>query len=371
MNNNPIIMLIPSLSGGGAERVAINIVPYLSNHFDVTVALLDENIAYPIDESISYKAFSRNLEGNLSHIIRIPYHIFSLAWLIRETKAQVVLSILEQANIINILTKALIKHKAIISQHVEPVRQYSGKGILGKVIFNSSRLLYRYSDKIVCVSKAIKEIVGSNYNIPADKMRVIYNPVDTKRDFKEKKVVGISLPERYILHVGRMRLAHKAQDILLKAFAMVRSSTPNIKLVLLGLGPDQGIIKQLAQELGLKNDVVFAGWQENITSIMRQAEMLVLSSRYEGLPMVIVEALASGCPVVSTDCPTGPREILGNNEYGLLVPVENPTALAESMKRLLNYESLRKYYSKQGIKRAMDFDLEKIGREYVDLLKGI
>jgi glycosyltransferase involved in cell wall biosynthesis len=104
---------------------------------------------------------------------------------------------------------------------------------------------------------------------------------------------------------------------------------------------------------------------------MARAKALVLCSRYEGWPNVLVEAMACGCPVIATDCPTGPREIMGDNKYGLLVPVDDPEALAHSVEKLLTDESRRAYFQEQARKRAQDFDLEQIGLKYVSLLQDI
>ncbi len=365
-------MLIPSLSGGGAERVCINLLPYLSKYFKLTLALLEDHIVYDLNSDINIVSFSKRLNSQASHILNIPYHLFCLNKLIKQKRADVVLSILEQANIINILTKLMARQRTIVSQHVEPVSQYSGKGLLGKAIFNSSKMLYRYSDKIVCVSKGIKKIVHLHYHIDPDKIDVIYNPIE-RNFFCESKTNSFPkwLPGRFILHIGRMRLAHKAQDLLLRSFVQVFEKEKNVKLLLLGEGDDKDKIEKMATDLGIKDSVIFGGWQEDVASIMRKAEMLVLSSRYEGLPMVLVEAMACGCPVVATDCPTGPREILGDNEYGLLVPVEDSNALAAAMLRMLSDNSLRRYYAAQARKRAKDFDIKNIGGKYVKVIESI
>ncbi|MCP5064620.1 MAG: glycosyltransferase family 4 protein [Ignavibacteriae bacterium] len=158
-----LILLIPSLAGGGAQRVAINLIPYLNSHFNLTLAVLEDQISYQVPKKINKVAFSPRLMSNFSHIIRIPFHIYSLFRLIRTTKSNIVLSILEQANIINILTKIFAGHTTIISQHSEPIRQYKNKGLLGKIIFITTKLLYPQA------SQRIRRII-SMFNLVQSKI---------------------------------------------------------------------------------------------------------------------------------------------------------------------------------------------------------
>jgi len=166
-----------------------------------------------------------------------------------------------------------------------------------------------------------------------------------------------------------MQLAHKAQDVLLAAFHVLYKKYPDLSLVLVGDGPDRKQIEDHTKSLGLGGAVMLAGWQSNVVAFMARAQALILCSRHEGWPLVLVEAMACGCPVVATDCLTGPREILGDNEYGILVPVDFPEALSQAVQRILENKSIRAYYQKKGRRRAQDFDLERIGSKYTSLLK--
>jgi glycosyltransferase involved in cell wall biosynthesis len=317
-------------------------------------------------------AFSRPLNSHTAHVIRIPYHILALARLIRRHRARVVLSFLEQANIINILAACIAGHKAVISQRINPRQQYEGKGLLGKVISQASARLYPKADRIIAVTNGIKEIILSNYKLDARRIAVIPNPVDiTSVAELSKKEPSMALSGDYLLHVGRLKVTHKAHDTLLNAFKRLHSFHPDLKLILVSEGPDKKRIQAMIKDLDLADSVILAGWQDNVYPFMARAKALILCSRYEGWPNVLVEAMACGCPVVATDCQTGPREILGDNEYGLLVPVDDPEALAHSVDSLLTDESWRAYFQAQAWKRAQEFDLEQIGPKYVSLLQGI
>ena len=372
MRKEQLIFLIPSLAGGGAERVASTLLPYLARHFDLTLALLEDRRSYPVPTDIRVLAFSRSLGSQAAHVIRIPYHILALARLIRKHKARVVLSFIEQANIINIMASYITGHQAVISQRTNPRQQYDGKGLLGKVISQTSARVYPKADRIIAVSNGIKEIIVSDYKLDVRRIKVIPNPVDMVSVAKKsKKEPSIALPGDYLLHVGRLNVKTKAHDILLNAFKKLHSFHPDLKLILVGDGPDKEQIEAMINNLDLAESVIPAGWQENIFAFMARAKALVLCSRYEGWPNVLVEAMACGCPVIATDCQTGPREILGDNKYGLLVPVDDPEALAHSVEKLLTDKSCRTHFQAQSRLRAQDFDLEQIGPKYVRLLQSI
>ncbi|MGB9496746.1 MAG: glycosyltransferase [Dissulfuribacterales bacterium] len=364
-----LIFLVPSLAGGGAERVATTLLPYLVRHFDLTLALLQDRRSYPLPAEVAVAAFSGPLGSHTAHVIRTPYHILALARLIRRHRARVVLSFMEQANIINILASYITGHQAVISQRTSPRQQYEGKGLLGRAISQTSARFYPKADRIIAVSNGVKEIIISDYKLDARRIAVIPNPVDTASAAElSKKEPSIASSGDYLLHVGRLSVKTKAHDILLNAFKKLHSFHPDLKLVLVGDGPDKKQIEALIKGWDLADSVILAGWQDNVYPFMARAKALVLCSRYEGWPNVLVEAMACGCPVVATDCQTGPREILGDNEYGLLVPVDDPEALARGVEGLLADEPRRAYFQDQARKRAQDFDLEQIGSKYVRLL---
>lgn len=367
-----LVFLIPSLSGGGAERVASNLLPYISQHFDVTLALLENRLIHPVPEKVRFKAFSGPLESQTAHISRIPYHVFSLARLVRKYNVQIVLSFMEQANIVNLLTAFITKHKTLISQRIEPKRQYANKGILGRLILKASLLLYPKAAQVEAVSEGIRNTLISDYGLDHGRLNVIPNPVNIKNLSRQAKApLPPNIPVKFLLHVGRMNLAHKGQDVLLKAFHLLRRKYTDLSLVFVGDGPDRERIISQIERLALNNATILTGWQDNVACFMAHAQVFLLSSRYEGWPNVLVEAMACGCPVVATNCDTGPREILGDNEHGLLVPVDDHEAMAREVEKLLFDPEMRKKYGEQGLKRAGHFQTEKIAERYVAVLNKL
>jgi glycosyltransferase involved in cell wall biosynthesis len=364
-----LIFLMPSLAGGGAERVAATLLPFLMQEFDLTLAMLEDRRAYDIPDNLPVVSFSPPIKGAIKHITSIPYHINALVHLVREKKAPVVLSFLEQANIINCLASRYTRHNAVISQRTEPRRQYQGKGILGRVILWASKKTYPMASHVISVSQGIRDIIAEDYKLDPKRIIVIPNPINIETLSRQSlDAPSIKLPAKFLLHVGRLRLEVKGQDLLLNAFAKISDLFPELQLVFVGEGPDRKEIEVLIAQLNLNGRVLFTGWQENVAAIMARSQAFVLSSSYEGWPNALVEAMALGCPVIATDCITGPREILGDNEYGLLVSMDNPDALASSIKCLLEDKEKREHYSIQAKKRSIDFALDKVGRRYVDVL---
>ena len=154
---------------------------------------------------------------------------------------------------------------------------------------------------------------------------------------------------------------------LLKAFQIVKAQLPNAKLVILGDGEDRNELEKLAQELENQNSVDLPGFVKNPFAMIARADAFILSSRWEGFGNVIVEALACGTPVISTDCPSGPAEILGNGAYGTLVPVGDAQSLAQAMLREIAVPTPRNKLRD----RANDFSIEKIVPEYLEAFHSI
>jgi glycosyltransferase involved in cell wall biosynthesis len=171
-----------------------------------------------------------------------------------------------------------------------------------------------------------------------------------------------------IITVGRL-VYQKDHDTLLRAFALARSRL-DASLVLVGQGPLQDELTTLARELGISDRVIFAGWQQNPFAWMANADLFVLSSRFEGFGNVVIEAMACGLPVVSTDCPSGPSEILANGDAGILVPVGDVHAMADAMCAVLQDGKLRKQLADKSQRRAPEFDISVIGPRHLEYCRA-
>jgi len=256
----------------------------------------------------------------------------------------------------------------IINERVHPTLYARvSYNLIDRLIPLLKRLFYPYADAIVAVSRGVADDLAKVTRIPRERIRVIYNPVVTP-DLLQKAKEPIEHPwfsdsyQRVILGVGRLSV-EKDFLTLIKAFALVRQERL-AKLVILGEGEERPRLEALVKELGLENDVWMPGFVDNPFKFMAKASVFVLSSMCESFGNVLVEALACGCPVVSTDCPSGPSEILEGGKWGKLVPVGDYEKLAKAI-----LETIENPPDREKLKqRGMDFYIDKIGQEWLNLV---
>jgi glycosyltransferase involved in cell wall biosynthesis len=227
------------------------------------------------------------------------------------------------------------------------------------------RTLYPHADRIICNAVYVKKDLESTFAISPQKINVISNPVDVERISRAK----LDGPKRYpaqgrhLVAVGRLN-RQKGFDLLLKAFHHALQEVPDLQLTIVGDGPDESYLRGMANELGVSTAVTFEGYQENPYPFMAQADLLVSSSRWEGLPNVVLEALACGTPVVAFDCPGGTQEIIRNEENGWLVPTGDTDSLGDKIVELM---AQKKYARRRDLLPATFF-CDNVVRAYENLL---
>jgi len=293
--------------------------------------------------------------------------IVKLAILFRKTKPYAVIGFLSYANIIAILSKFLSRYKfnLIITEHT-----HLASALLyarcRRIKHSLYKALFNYANFIVVPSEGIKKHIIELFYTKKEKVRVINNPIDLSMIYKLKnEEVNDNKIGKYILAVGRLTTP-KGYPYLLKAYALISKDIEE-KLVILGEGEDKERLKQLAKELEIQEKVSFLGFQKNPYKFMKNASLFVLSSLWESFAIVIAEAMACGTPVISTDCPSGPGEIITNGKNGILVPPANEKELAKAIFFLLKDKNLRKKFSTECKKRAKDFSIKKILPQYEEL----
>lgn len=201
------------------------------------------------------------------------------------------------------------------------------------------RCLHPFADKVVAVSGGVARDLVDELGLPASSVEVVYNPV-VRPEMKDRAVEPVDhewLENKTcpVLIAASKLKPQKDLPMLLRAFQKVREQRPG-RLLILGEGPDRDSLERLAVELGIAADVQFTGFVQNPFAYYRRADLFVMSSAWEGLPTALIEALACGCPVVSTDCPSGPAEILDKGRYGRLVPVGDHQSLARGIMEVLD-----------------------------------
>jgi len=248
--------------------------------------------------------------------------------------------------------------------HVSSMKE-SGGNIYRKLAPKIVRLFYRYADIVAACSIGSARDIANLSGLPQNRVYVIYNPIDPEIEQKANEPIDhpwFNNKFTVILTVARLD-AQKDIPTLLHAFTLVRQHQP-CKLLILGEGPERPKLELMVNELGLQDDVSMPGWVDNPFKFMKRARLFVLSSRFEGFGLVLAEALACGCPVVATDCSSGPAEILENGKWGKLVPVGDHKALARAIIEALGEEPDKEAL----IARGMEFHIDRIGQKWLEVV---
>jgi len=352
-----IAIVIQDLKGNGAERVAINLAIGLTNlGHECHIFNFRDKVELPVPPSVKRHVFPVKKFKFLPKTLR--YRIIS-TYLDRFIISQIGKPHLVLSNLMNVdrimqfskLNVYTILHNTISSEHL---KNSSPSERITKLKFLSK--IYT-AHPCVAVSKGVEEdyqnLFPSNQGV-----RTIYNPLDIQT-IKESADLPSPLlkklkKQEYFIHVGKFNQA-KRQDKLLHAYAQSNISTP---LVLVGQGPLLEKTKQLAQQLNIENRIIFAGFQENPYPLLKNAKCFVLSSDYEGLPTVLLESICLGTPAISTDCPSGPNEILPQKN---LAPPDSSELLADLIKKADDNPQLYR------VSLASQFTLDTAAQSYASL----
>ncbi|MBM4140172.1 MAG: glycosyltransferase [Nitrospira sp.] len=364
-----LMMVIHSLRGGGSEKVLLNLLKGLDrNEFFITLILYERVFDFPLPENVEVKILDIYTSRNILKLTKsFILKIVNLSRLIRQNKPDIVFSLLSSTNVAAIVAKLFswTKCKVIVSDHTHPSTNLKNE-IYGGITKIFIKYLYPKANKIIAVSEGIKQDLIKNFNIPEDKVVVIYNPVDIKEieTLSKEKADHPWFYEEVpiIVSVGRIT-KQKGYPYLIKAFSLVKRSL-TCRLLIIGEGEDKMELIEMTKELDLKGDIEFLGFQKNPFKYMARSSVFILSSLYEGFGNVIVEAMALGLPVISTDCPSGPSEIIDDRKNGLLVPIKDERALAKAMIDALTDSRLKDDLCREAKLKAQSYDLNKIIERY-------
>lgn len=356
-----IAIFLPSLHGGGAERVMLSLAKgFTDKGYYVHLVLAEAKGPYldqvPPDVKI--------VNLNASRVL------FSLPALIRymsNYQPDYCLSALTHANIAAVWAAALAgaKTRVVVSER-NIIRPDSSSYFRTKLFNLLMKYSYGKAHAVTAVSDGVANDLTSIVKIPQEKVHVIYNPVNEEALTYPTEVphpwLKTELPP-VIIAAGRFT-EQKDFETLIKAFAAVRKNH-EARLILLGEGERRQEYEKLLKNLGLQEHVAMPGFVEHPYSYMKYAAVYVLSSKWEGLPNVLIEALAYGIPIVATDCHSGPKEILKDGKYGLLVPVGNKERLAEAIEMQLR--NPKHINTREAI---APFNFDDIVRRYLAVLTG-
>ena len=330
----PVALFVPSLGGGGAERIMLELARELARR----------RFAVDLLVTRGGGAFWGSVPGNVRLLNLNSWKVVTslpgLVRYVRRARPAVLLSTLEASNVTALLAKRFFARdlRLIVRQEVHCTAQFRARGLRIRMATVAMKRLLPAADGVIAGSSGVAEDLRRT--VPrAGPVWTVPNPMVTP-ELLEKARAPVDHPwfgdprAPVVLTAGRL-VAQKDQATLIRAFAAVRKTRP-ARLMVLGDGPDRGRLETLACELGVRDDVDFRGFQSNPFACMARAQVFALSSAYEGLPAVLIEAMACGTPVVSTDCPSGPREILEGGRWGRLAPVGDWRALARAIRDTLD-----------------------------------
>ena len=357
-----ISLFLPDLRGGGAEKVAVNLANEMVRRgFDIDVVLIKSQGELLADLESSINIIDLDAERIRSAVK--PYVSY-----LEDSKPDVILASMWPLTSIAIIANQLAKSRStvIVSEHTtwsqsHIVKKWSRRWMTRLIM----SLTFPFADGIITVSNGAALDLARFSFIKRQSITVIYNPVVDERKMGccDSSVNHLwPKAEYHILSVGTLKHV-KDFATLIKAFALVRNKV-DASLIILGEGELRAELLALSKILGVSSHVSFPGFVRNTTPFYQSADLFVLSSLAEGFGNVIVESMASGTPVVATDCQSGPREILKDGEYGKLVPISDIDALANAI-----VTSIKETHCAEVLKRrASDFTIDKITSQYLNVM---
>lgn len=365
MKKIKVLFFLFEMGGGGAARTLLNIMNNLDRDkfLPILVTLYKNN---------SYEAELRSDIKFIKLKTRLRSAVIPISKIIKEEEVDVVFSTIPVINVAAVIASFLSFRKV---KNVIREADNVGGSFFANIKLRFFGLFYKLADRVVSLSEGVKENLIKRYGVKESEIQVIYNPVDVE-GIHDKMRHGViderdqsifDTPDKVIITAGRL-VVQKDQRTLLRAFAKV-SNQMNCRLVILGEGPLKEELISYSTELGVGDKVYFVGFKNNPYIYFKKADLFVLSSKHEGFGHVIAEALATGTPVVATNCKSGPAEVLEDGKLGLLCGVGDDQEMSAQMLEVLSLddEQLSKKVA-LGLQRVEDFDAKKIVKQYESLI---
>lgn len=357
-----LIIYLPDLSGGGAETLHARLLPEFSKA-DIDVTFLVTSDRGELADGLRARGArivslqARQQIGALPRLVRF----------LRREKPDMLIANSEHANLVAVTARRLagVKTRIVVTQHSVFSIQVERRPWKYRLLPPLTRLILPLADEIVAVSAGVADDLATHAHVSRQRIRVIHNGIVSAE--VEETVSDVSVPPSdnnppTVLSIGRL-VELKDFATLIRAFAIVARKS-DARLVILGEGPERPRLEALIGEYGLEDRVSLPGFTPDVSADLKRARLFALASRAEGFGNVIAEALACGTPVVSTDCPYGPAEILDHGRYGRLVTVGKPALLAKAI-----LEELQKVPDREMLKkRGRSFSTETCARAYRELI---
>ena len=374
-------ILVYSLSGGGAERVVSYLVTYcIENKIDVHLILMNTNVTYDFPKSlqIHYIEKSNNEENGALKALKIPILAYKYAKLVNQLKLTHSLSFLTRPSFINIISRFLtnFKYKVITNERAFPSLQYSYKSFQSTFNKTLIKFLYKKSDMVISNSYGNANDLLDNFEVPSKKMRVIHNPIDLDKINNIQPIESFFDDGKFnIITLGRLDIG-KNHIMLIKALHKLQN--PIIRIYIFGAGDMQAELERLIEKINIKNQVFLMGFDSNPYQYLKAADLFIFGSNHEGFPNVLLEAMACGLPILTTNCQSGPSEImelktvkndLMITDYGILVPIKNVDLMAKGISYFLENKTYLETCKINSKNRILHFQKNTILKKYIDLIK--
>jgi N-acetylgalactosamine-N,N'-diacetylbacillosaminyl-diphospho-undecaprenol 4-alpha-N-acetylgalactosaminyltransferase len=362
-----VVFVINSLAGGGAERVMCTLLRASEDELRacwISLLLLDrEPAAYDVPRWVEI----HQLDCRHS-LVR---SVWSLWQAFRRLRPDTTVSFLTRANVANIIAASLLRIPAVVSERVN-TSSHLGRSLGAAVARLLVKASYPKARGIIAVSQGVADDLHDAFRVPRERMTVIANPIDLaeiRLQAESGEPVPMSGP--YAVAMGRL-MPNKNFGLLIEAFA--RSGIP-LDLLILGEGPERPSLSRRIEALGLTGRIVMPGFAANPFPTLRRAAFFVSPSNAEGFPNSLLEAMSVGLPVIATNCPSGPSEVLAGlareqvapevlfAPHGILVPPDDPAALAEALRAMMDPER-RRVYGERAPERAADFGVGRARDAY-------
>lgn len=324
-----LAIVTKDLTGGGAARAMVKLANGLAARHRVDLVLVKAVGPYLEEVSSDVDIVDLGAPRTIAAIPRLVRYL-------RRSRPEAMLSALRHVNVMAIISRFLARAKiclVVSERNMISVSVRSSPRMRDRLFVVLIPLLYRFADAIVAIASDIRDELGNRFRLPTGKIHLIYNPIVTDELFARAKE-AVDEPwfddqQPTVLAVGRLT-EHKNYQLLVRAFGRVLEEQ-EARLVILGDGPERQNLDELAREVGIADRVSIPGFVPNVYKFMSRSDLFVHPSRWEGLPGVLIEAMACGVPIVASDAPGGSAEVLADGRHGRLVDPDDEKALAEAI----------------------------------------
>ncbi len=366
MKIEKVALVMQSLEGGGVQKVMVGLANgFLKTNDDVSVDMIIGDARGAMRTEVSNKVRIIDFDKKKYHgDFKMLASIGRLISYMRRHQNTVMIAAPGFASVAAVVAKIFTHEKVILVVDDRPSLLKS-RGVKGWISFILYYMTFRFADAIVAAHSSAATDTAKSLRVDAKKIHTIYHPLIEPELIQKVQPISRELKgflrkdDALLVAAGRLTGVKDYQN-LIKAFGIVAKKQGNVKLTILGEGPDKEELVQLIGAHGLKDRVLMYGYADNLLAFMKKAKICVSSSRQEAFGITLVEALACGVTVVSTDCSSGgPREILDDGEYGYLCPIENPEALAEAIEKALSNPIDRQKAYERGMQFSVGISVEQ------------